>query len=78
LSSIKCGTCHSVEAADLTSKSKKSIDLSEVGKKYDKELIIKYLMKNETLNDKSHPAVYKGTDKELDKMTEWLISLKKE
>jgi mono/diheme cytochrome c family protein len=72
----KCGSCHSVEAAGLTSKSKKSTDLSEAGKKHDEEVIAKYVTKKEKLNDKLHPAQFKGTDEELKQLTEWLSSLK--
>jgi cytochrome c553 len=73
----KCGTCHSVESAGLTTKAKKSTDLSFAGDKFDQEFLIKFLTKKEKLNDKAHPAAFKGTDEELAKLTKWMSSLQK-
>jgi cytochrome c553 len=72
----KCGSCHSVESAGLTTKSKKGTDLSEVGKKYDKEFLTKYISKKEKINNKNHAASFKGSEEELAKLTEWLSTLK--
>jgi cytochrome c553 len=74
----KCGTCHSVESAGLSTKAKKSTDLSDTGSKYEKELLTGYLLKKEKINNKNHPAAFKGTEEELVQLTNWLGSLKKE
>lgn len=73
----KCGSCHTVTAADLTSKNKKATDLSSVGKEYKADFLEKYLAKKEKIDGKEHKAAFKGSDKELKDLAKWLESLKK-
>ncbi|MFO7447768.1 MAG: cytochrome c [Ignavibacteriaceae bacterium] len=73
----KCGTCHSVESAGLTSKKKDAVDLSNSGVN-NAETIAKYLKKEVKLDDKNHKTAFKGTDEELKDLAAWLESLKKE
>ncbi|HJY63080.1 MAG TPA: cytochrome c [Ignavibacteria bacterium] len=74
----KCGSCHSIEAVGLTTKSKKKNvpDLSEVGSKHTSEFIVKYLTKQEAIDDVKHSIVFKGSDEELLTLAKWLESLK--
>jgi hypothetical protein len=74
----KCNLCHSVESAGIESKMKTAVDLSNVGDKYDAEFLAKYLTKNETIDDKEHKVTLKGTEEEINTITEWLSSLKSE
>lgn len=74
----KCNTCHAVQAVGIEAKSKKkeNPDLSGVGSKVKVDFMKKYLTKQEKLNDKNHPAAFKGSDEDLAKMVNWLGSLK--
>ncbi len=73
----KCQSCHSVESAGLVSKKKDAVDLSGAGK-LNKDFIIKYLNKEEKLNDQAHKMAFKGTPEELQELAGWLESLKKD
>jgi len=76
----KCSTCHSIESEGIVRKSKieKNIppDLSHLSKTFTRDKLFNYLKKNETLNDKKHPANFKGTDDELKTLAKWLTGLK--
>ena len=74
----KCGSCHSIEAEGLTTKSKKKNvpDLSDVGTKRNSDFISKFITKQEKLNDAQHPMAFKGSDEDLQKLANWLESLK--
>lgn len=74
----KCGNCHSIEAEGLTTKSKKKNvpDLSDVGTKHNADFIMKFITKQETMNDAQHPMGFKGSDEELLTLAKWLESLK--
>jgi cytochrome c553 len=74
----KCNLCHSVEVTGIESKMKDGVDLSKVGDKYDAEFLAKYLTKKETINDEEHKIILKGTEEEINAITEWLSSLKSE
>jgi len=71
----KCTTCHSVQSAGIV-KGKK--DLSEVGNALTAEQLTNYLTKKEKINDKLHMVAFKGDEKQLAQLTEWLASLKSE
>lgn len=72
----KCNTCHSVEAAGLTSKMKtKAPDLSNTGKGRDAVFLAKFIKKQEAINGKKHSMAFKGTDEELNRLTQWFVSL---
>jgi mono/diheme cytochrome c family protein len=72
----KCGSCHTVESEGLTSKNKKSVDLSLTGDKHNSETIAKFLAKKEAIDGKKHGAAFKGTDEELNDLSAWLVTLK--
>jgi cytochrome c553 len=74
----KCQTCHSVQAENLEVKTQKKnvVDLSNVGNVYTASFIEDYLKKEEKLNDKPHPQAFKGSEDNMDKLVEWLTSLK--
>jgi cytochrome c553 len=71
----KCQTCHSIESQNLTTKAKKSVDLSNVGAIYRANFLEKYLMKQEKLNDKQHPQAFKGSNEDLHQLAEFLQTL---
>jgi cytochrome c551/c552 len=73
----KCNSCHTVEVAGIESKKKDASDLSAVGSEMDAEFMAKYLVQKEKLNDKVHKPAFKGTDEELETLSEWLVSLEK-
>lgn len=73
----KCNTCHAVQVAKIETKSKKPApDLSAVGSTHKADFLKKYLTKAEKINDKAHPAAFKGSDDDLKKVADWLGSLK--
>jgi len=72
----KCTTCHTVNSAQVTSKKKDAVDLSEAGKTNSSDFISKYINKKEKIDDKAHKTAFKGTDEELKALSEWLASLK--
>ena len=74
----KCIKCHSVESLEITSKKDEPVDLSNVGASGDAEFLKKYLLKEETRNDKKHKTKFKGSDEELNALVDWLLTLKTE
>lgn len=71
----KCSTCHTVEAANLTS-NRKAVDLSKTGENYKTDFVISYLNKEVKINDKAHKIAFKGSAEDLKTLAEWLTSLK--
>jgi len=76
----KCATCHSVEAAGIILKKKKKTvpDLSDVGSKLEPAFIMKFITKQETLNDAKHMYGFKGSDEDLKTLVDWLVGLSKQ
>jgi len=79
----KCATCHGLEVVGMAKKaplnSKKGPpDLSTVGSELTPEFIMKFIMKEDTLNGKKHMIKFSGPDDELKVLAEWLGSLKKQ
>ncbi|MBT8379477.1 MAG: cytochrome c [Ignavibacteria bacterium] len=74
----KCIKCHSVESLEITSKKDDALDLSNVGADSDAEFLKKYLVKEETMNDKKHKTKFKGSEEELNTLVDWLLTLKTE
>lgn len=72
----KCNMCHTVEVVNIESRKKDATDLSIIGDNYDADLLAKYLLKEEKIDDEIHKSVWKGTDDDLKKISEWLASLK--
>lgn len=77
----KCNTCHSVGVWNIEQKNKspnnKAPDLSKSKSDLDKELLRKYLLKEESLNDKKHPVAFKGSEEDLQTLVEELLLLTK-
>ena len=77
----KCSTCHSIDSEGIVRKAKTDknspADLSQIGSTFTKEKLTNYLTKKESLNDKKHPANFKGSEDELNAMVKWLMTHKK-
>jgi cbb3-type cytochrome oxidase cytochrome c subunit len=74
----KCNNCHTVTTMEITSKKDDATDLSNVGNLGDAKLLKSYLQKESKINDQEHKIKFKGSEMELNAMTEWLASLKTE
>ena len=78
----KCNMCHSIESLEIerTSKSDKmkGADLSNVGAERDAEWLVKYIKKEVQLNDEDHKKTWKGSDEDLQKIADWMATLKTE
>lgn len=72
----KCTMCHSVEAAEITSKKKDASDLSKLSPDLTSEFLTKYIKKEEAIDGKKHKAAFKGTDEELKQLVDWLMTFK--
>lgn len=78
----KCNKCHSVKSAKIEAKKKPKEgstappDLSNVGATQKREWIDKFIHKKETLEGKKHKIEFRGDDKELKALLDWLTSLK--
>jgi len=72
----KCTTCHTVNSAQVMSKKKDAVDLSNVGASGNSDFISKYLNKKEKIDGKDHKTAFKGTEKELQTLSDWLAGLK--
>lgn len=76
----KCSNCHSVSSVGIKGMrpegGAKPNDLSNTGGKLKAPWIEKWLMKEETLNNKKHMRKFKGTPEELHTLTNWLETLK--
>ena len=77
-SDSKCTKCHSIKSLEMVSTKDDPVDLSNVGATQDAEFLKKYLVKEETMNDKKHKTKFKGSDEELDALVNWLLTLKTE
>ena len=76
----KCNLCHSIESQGIEAKKKsdKYPDLSHLSGEYEDALLIDYLHKKESINDKKHPMPLKGSDEELATLVTWLKTLSAE
>ena len=74
----KCNNCHTVTTMEITSKKDDATDLSNVGTLGDAKLLKSYLLKESKINDQDHKIKFKGSEAELNTLTEWLLSLKTE
>jgi hypothetical protein len=76
----KCNMCHALAKAEIEVKNKnsKAPDLGTLENISDKtDFLIKFLNKEETLNDKKHPIKFSGTEDELKILVAWLIDINK-
>jgi len=71
----KCTKCHSVESLGIVSDKDEANDLSDTGTGKDAELLKKYLLKEQPINEKEHKIKFKGTEAELDALVNWLLAL---
>jgi hypothetical protein len=75
----KCNNCHSIEKLEIERKIEsdkmKGPDLGDVGKKRQPEWMTLFLSRKVDLDDKLHKQEYKGTEKDLKTIVEWLVSL---
>ena len=76
----KCSNCHSISTQGIVGLRKeggaKPNDLSNTGGKFKAAWIEKWLLKEETLNNKKHMRKFKGTPEELHTLAAWLETLK--
>lgn len=72
----KCNNCHTVTSNEITSKKDDATDLSNSGSVGDAEVIKTYLLKESQINDKNHKVKFKGSEAELNALSDWLASLK--
>ncbi len=78
----KCSSCHAIKSQGIAksggeeSKDKEPPDLSNVGTKRTAAWMTKSLLKKETIDDAKHLKKFKGTDDELEVITNWLATLK--
>ena len=76
----KCSNCHSIASVGIKGLrpegGAKPNDLSNTGGKFKAPWIEKWLMKEETLNNKKHMRKFKGTPEELHTLATWLETLK--
>ncbi len=76
----KCSNCHSISSQGIKGLrpegGAKPNDLSNTGVKLRSEWIEKWLMKEETLNNKKHMRKFKGSPEELHTLASWLETLK--
>jgi CxxC motif-containing protein (DUF1111 family) len=74
----KCNNCHTVTSNEIISKKDDAVDLSNAGSVGDTQLISNYLLKEAKINDKDHKVKFKGSEAELNTLSDWLSSLKTE
>jgi len=74
----KCNNCHTVTSNEITSKKDDAVDLSNAGSSGDAQLIQTYLLKEAKINDNEHKMKFKGSEAELNTLSDWLSSLKTE
>jgi cbb3-type cytochrome oxidase cytochrome c subunit len=78
----KCNTCHSLQADGIEAKVKSTAkvpppDLSTIGDVKTADWIVKYLKKEEALNNKKHAKAWTGKDEDLMTIAKWLEGHKK-
>lgn len=73
----KCNACHAIKSLEIAGKPNFP-DLSTVGanEKLTQEFLVKFLNKEEKLDDKNHPIKFKGSADDLNKLVTWLKTLK--
>lgn len=74
----KCNMCHTVTVAGIESKKSDAHDIKQIDASKGTEFWLKYLMKKEKLNGKDHKTAFKGSEEDLKKIVDWLLTLKAE
>lgn len=76
----ECNKCHSVSSHDIAATLKvekmHGPDMSEVGKRQDAASIKKILLHEVQIEGHDHKGKWKGKDKDLEVIANWLASLK--
>lgn len=72
----KCKQCHSVNVEKIAAEEEKSTDLSKIGSKHKRDVIKGFLLKESEIEGKKHKKKFRGDDKELTSLLDWLTSLK--
>ncbi len=74
----KCTTCHAVEVAGVEARQEdKAPDLSAAGSTItSQEWAKEYLLRKTDKDGKKHKKPYKGSEKDLETIVEWLMGLK--
>jgi cbb3-type cytochrome oxidase cytochrome c subunit len=76
----KCNMCHSIQAKGIEATVKVAAmqgpDLSTTGASHSAEWIVKFVNKEEKMDDKEHTPKYAGTKEQLDAAAAWLAGLK--
>lgn len=73
----KCNMCHTVTSQGVESKKSDALDLSAISEELTAETLTQYLKKEIQLNEKNHKTAFKGSDEDLAKLVDWLLTLKK-
>lgn len=75
----KCNGCHSVESQDIEAlrKNSKAPDMSNAGEMIPSaEWAKKFVMREEEKDGKKHMRPWKGSEKDLGQIIDWLMTLK--
>jgi hypothetical protein len=75
----KCNTCHSIESQGIAAErgEDKAPDMSNAGAAIPSaEWAKKYVLREEAKDGKKHRKPYKGTEKDLEQIIAWLVTLK--
>lgn len=74
-----CNRCHGVETQDIEAtisvERLRGPDLSHIGSERDTDWIVGWVKRDQTVDDKPHPAPYRGSDDDLRTIAEWLVQL---
>jgi mono/diheme cytochrome c family protein len=71
----KCNMCHTVKLVGIESKKSDASDIKTLDKEKSTEFWMQYLMKKEKLNGKDHKTAFKGSEEDLAKIVEWLLTI---
>jgi hypothetical protein len=75
----KCNTCHAVASAGIEAKrgDDKAPDMSNAGASISSaDWAFKFVMREESKDGKKHRRPYKGSEKDLKAIVDWLVTLK--
>ncbi len=72
----KCNMCHTVKSVGIESKKSDADDIVQLEAEKNAEFWMKYLMKQEKLNGKDHKTAFKGKEEDLQKIVDWLMTIK--
>lgn len=81
LAAKKCTFCHTVASAGIASSRPEGVkgaivDLSGVGARRPRPWLEAYLLKKEKIEQREHPATFRGTPEELAALVDWMLALR--